>query len=355
MLKIKRRQTRTVSIGKVRIGKGYPVAVQSMVKVRACNVTRAVEEIRKLELAGCDIVRIAVEDPKDARAIKDIKKSINIPLVADIHFDHRLALLAVEAGVDKIRLNPGNIYRAQHVRAVIDAAKNARIPIRVGANSGSLRIKGRDGASALVASVVDYLKIFKKARFNDIVISLKGSDITDTIAAYEKMAHLCDFPLHVGMTATGLPLDGIVKSSVGIGILLFKGIGDTIRASLLDEPGQEVAVAKFLLNSLGLRDFGPELICCPRCGRCEVNLLKKVQRFQELLDRLPRAQRSKLKDRKIALMGCVVNGPGEAREADLGIAFSRHKGVIFKKSKIISTVSLDRGEETLFAILKKGL
>jgi len=202
---------------------------------------------------------------------------------------------------------------------------------------------------------VDYLKIFKNAGFKDIVISLKGSDITDTIAAYEKMASLCDYPLHVGITATGLPLDGIVKSSVGIGILLFKGIGDTIRVSLLDEPRQEAAVAKFLLNSLGLRNFGPELICCPTCGRCGVDLLKKARRFQERLDDLPEAQRSRLKNSKIALMGCVVNGPGEACEADLGIAFSRHKGIIFKKGSIVSTVSLGRGAETLFAILKKGL
>ncbi|MEK7850151.1 MAG: flavodoxin-dependent (E)-4-hydroxy-3-methylbut-2-enyl-diphosphate synthase [Candidatus Omnitrophota bacterium] len=355
MYKIERRKTRTVKIGKIKIGSGHPVAVQSMVKVRAQNVAKSVEEIRKLEIAGCDIVRIAVEDEKDARALKDIKKRINIPLVADIHFDHRLALLAAEAGVDKIRLNPGNIYRVHEVRAVIAAAKNARIPIRIGANSGSLRIRSRDAAGALVASVVDYLKIFKKARFKDIVISLKGSDITDTITAYEKMASLCGYPLHVGMTATGLPLDGIVKSSVGIGILLFRGIGDTIRISLLDEPRQEVAVAKFLLNSLGLRNFGPELICCPACGRCEVDLLKKAQRFQEWLDKLPGAQSSKLKNLRIALMGCVVNGPGEAREADLGIAFSRHKGVLFKKGKIVGTVSLGRGEETLFAILKKGL
>jgi len=355
MHKIERRKTRTVKIGKIKIGSGHPVAVQSMVKVRAQNVADAVEEIRKLEIAGCDIARIAVEDAKDARAIKDIKKRINIPLVADIHFDHRLALLAMEAGVDKIRLNPGNIYKIQEVRAVIAAAKNARIPIRIGSNSGSLRIRSRDAAGSLVASVVDYLKIFKNAGFKDIVISLKGSDITDTIAAYEKMASLCDYPLHVGITATGLPLDGIVKSSVGIGILLFKGIGDTIRVSLLDEPRQEAAVAKFLLNSLGLRNFGPELICCPTCGRCGVDLLKKARRFQERLDDLPEAQRSRLKNSKIALMGCVVNGPGEACEADLGIAFSRHKGIIFKKGSIVSTVSLGRGAETLFAILKKGL
>lgn len=354
MHNIKRRKTRTVSIGGVKIGSAHPIAIQSMVKILPKDVRGAVAQIKELERLGCEIARIAVEDAADAAALARIKKQTRLPLVADIHFDYRLALLAIDAGVDKIRLNPGNIFKTNEVFDVISAAKNAHIPIRIGANSGSLRVAGRDAARALAGSVVEYLKIFKKARFQDIVISLKGSNILETIAAYERMASLCDYPLHVGITATGLPLDGIVKSSAGIGMLLFKGIGDTIRVSLLGEPGPEVSVARFLLNSLGLRKFGPELICCPTCGRCEVDLLKKAQKFEEKLNTLSAAQKSRLSDYRIALMGCVVNGPGEAREADIGIAYSKRKGILFKKGKVARTVCLNRGEDELFSCLSTG-
>lgn len=355
MKKIVRRTTRCVKIGNFKIGSGYPIAIQSMLKVKARNLKAAIPQLRKLQDAGCDIARIAVEDKSDALAIARIKRYIDMPIVADIHFNYRLALEAIEAGADKIRLNPGNIYKTQEVGEVIAAAKNAHVPIRIGANSGSLRIKSRDIASALVKSVLDYLTPFKKAGFEDLVISLKGSGIFDTVSAYEKMACLCDYPLHIGVTATGLPLDGVIKSSMGIGMLLFHGIGDTIRVSLLGDPVQEVLVAQIMLNSLGLRKFGPEWVCCPACGRCEVDLLKKAKRFEAFLKTLNREERDKLSDYKIALMGCVVNGPGEAKEASLGIAFSKHKGVLFRKGKIMYAVPLDKGEKSLFAILKKDM
>lgn len=350
-----RRKTRTVKIGDVKIGSGHPVAIQSMCKVSAKDVRAAVSQINRLQKAGCEIIRIAVEDRKDALAIRRIKPRIRLPLVADIHFDYRLALAAIEAGADKIRLNPGNIHKPQEVREVIAAAKNSGIPIRIGANSGSLRIKTKNTADALVKSVLDYLKIFKKADFCDLVISLKGSDLSDTISAYEKMASCCDYPLHLGVTATGLPLDGIVKSSVGIGVLLFKGIGDTIRVSLLEEPEQEVRVAQRLLNSLQLRHFGPELICCPTCGRCQVDLLKKARNFQARLDQWPDQDKNRMKGYKIALMGCVVNGPGEAKEATCGIAFSKHKGILFKRGKMIGSVHLKDGEDSLLTMLARDI
>jgi (E)-4-hydroxy-3-methylbut-2-enyl-diphosphate synthase len=353
-MKIKRRITRTVEIGRVKIGSGHPIAIQSMVKVRAKDVARSVAQIRRLEEAGCEIVRIAVVDRLDALSISAIKRQIRLPLVADIHFDYRLALSAIEAGCDKVRLNPGNIYKPQEVRAVISAAKNAGIPIRIGANSGSLRMKPKDTAQALVHSVMDYLRLFKKARFHDLVISLKGSDLLDTVSAYEKMASLCDYPLHVGITATGLAMDGIVKSSAGIGVLLFQGIGDTIRISLLGEPEQEVLIARLLLNSLKIRNFGPELICCPTCGRCQVDLAEKAAKFVARLNQWPAQDQARIRGYKIALMGCVVNGPGEAREATYGIAFSKQKGILFKKGKAVRSVELENGEEALLKLLKQG-
>lgn len=352
MLKIKRRKTRTVKIGKVRIGSGYPIAIQSMAKTRARDIEASVRQILELEAAGCEIVRLAVENFQDAAALEKIGRRVGVPLVADIHFDYRLALAAIEAGVDKVRLNPGNIFKPGDVREVASAAKRARIPVRIGANSGSLRPHGRDTAAGLVKSVLAYLKIFEKEGFYDLVISLKGSHVLDTIEAYKKIAAACDYPLHLGVTATGLPMDGIVKSSVGIGELLFHGIGDTIRVSLLDRPQNEVAVARSLLNSLGLRHFGPELVCCPTCGRCEVDLSSKAKRIEDWLLKHALYGKGRSRPCKIAVMGCIVNGPGEAREADLGIAFSKHKGILFKKGRIVQTVELKKGEEALLELLE---
>lgn len=352
MLKIKRRKTRTVKIGKVGIGSGHPVAIQSMVKARARDIEASVRQILELEAAGCEIVRLAVENPDDARALRTIKRQVRLPLVADIHFDYRLALASIEAGVDKVRLNPGNIFKPAEVKEVIAAARTARIPIRVGANSGSLRTRSRDLAADLVRSTLAYLRIFERAGFYDLVVSLKGSHVLDTIEAYRKISLRCDYPLHLGVTATGLPMDGIVKSSVALGELLFQGIGDTIRISLLAGPQQEVAVARSMLNGLGLRHFGPELVCCPTCGRCEVNLPEKAKKIEDWLTGLDPKKKRRIQRFKIAVMGCVVNGPGEAREADVGIAFSRHKGILFKKGKIVRTVGLEAGEQALLDILE---
>jgi len=351
---IKRRKTRTVRIGRVKIGSGHPIAVQSMLKVPASRTAAARAQIEDLERAGCEIVRLAVEDAPDAAAIPALKRATRLPLVADIHFDHRLALAAIEAGADKVRLNPGNIFRPREVRAVIAAARSARIPIRVGANSGSLRVRRRDPAAALAASVRQYLRIFEKMRFRDIVISLKASTVLETVRAYRLMARSCDYPLHLGVTATGLPLDGIVKSSIGIGVLLCEGIGDTIRASLLDEPSREVTVAQGILAALGIRRFGPCLICCPTCGRCAVDLGAQARAVEESLRRLSKEERARVGNTSIAIMGCVVNGPGEAREADLGVAFSKHKGAIFRKGKVVRTVVFDRAVQALVAMLKRG-
>lgn len=352
---IQRRRTRVVRVGNVLLGAPHPVAIQSMLKVPARRIEAACSQIERLKAAGCEIVRLAVENKDDAGAIAEIKRRGRLPLVADIHFDYRLALASIEAGADKIRLNPGNIHKPSEVRDVIAAARQAHIPIRIGANSGSLKIKAKDAVSALVASVKGYLKIFKKARFRDIVISLKGSDVLDTIAAYEKMAAVCDYPLHLGVTATGLPRDGIIKSSVGMGVLLFKGLGDTIRMSLLDEPEEEVFAAQALLGALGLRKFGPEMICCPTCGRCAVNLSGKAREFEERLRRLTPAEREGLKDCKIALMGCVVNGPGEARGATAGIAFSKQRGMLFSKGSAVRSVAFDEGPEALLRMLTAGI
>jgi (E)-4-hydroxy-3-methylbut-2-enyl-diphosphate synthase len=352
MLEIKRRKTRTVKIGHVRIGSGHPVAIQSMVKVPARQIDASVRQIIDLQSAGCEIVRLAVENREDAQALRQIKRRVRLPLVADIHFDYRLALASIDAGVDKVRLNPGNIHRPREIREVIAAAKSARIPIRIGANSGSLRRRSKNRAADLAKSALSYLKIFEREGFRDLVVSLKGSHVLDTIEAYKKISLLCDYPLHLGVTATGLPLDGIVKSSMALGELLFHGIGDTIRVSLLDQPQQEVVVARFLLHSLGLRHFGPELVCCPTCGRCEVNLPQKAAVVEKWLSGLDASKKKHIQRWKIAVMGCVVNGPGEAREADVGIAFSRHKGIIFKKGKAVRTVGLDAGEQALLDILE---
>lgn len=354
-MEIKRRKTRQVRIGKLSIGSAHPIAIQSMLKVRAKDIPAAIRQARQLEGAGCDIIRLAVEDEKDTAAIKTIKRNCCLPIVADIHFNYRLALASIESGADKVRLNPGNIYRPIEVREVIAAARDKAIPIRIGANSGSLRIRGASTACRLVKSALSYLRIFEKLCFYDIVISLKASNVMDTIAAYRLIARKCDYPLHLGITSTGLPLDGIVKSSLGIGMLLFDGIGDTIRISLLDTPFKEVLVAQSLLSGLGLRHFGPEMVCCPTCGRCEVDLRRKAGAIQAWLEKQDRSRKGRIRPYKIAVMGCVVNGPGEAREADIGIAFSRRKGILFKKGKVVRTVGLDRGEKALLGILKKEM
>lgn len=336
---IKRSRTRQVRVGGISIGGLAPVSIQSMAKVGTSNVKACVSEIKRLEAAGCEIIRVAVKSAEDARAIKDIKKKIRIPLVADIHFDYRLALAAIKSGADKIRLNPGNIRKREEIEEVVKAAKKAKIPIRIGVNSGSVSGSGEN----LVGACMNYIKSFEALGFHDIIISLKASDVVSTVDAYRKMAGLCDYPLHLGVTAAGPYAAGIVKSSVGIGALLLDGIGDTIRVSLTADPVEEVIAARRILSALNLRRFGPEIISCPTCGRCKVDLAKIVSEIER------KTQGARHRDRKIriAVMGCEVNGPGEAREADIGIAFGKKSGMIFRKGKITKKVGVKNAVKEL--------
>ena len=340
MTGIKRHKTRVVKIGTCLIGGRHPIAIQSMAKVRTADAPRVIRQIKELEEAGCQIVRLAVKDEADAAALKEIKKKSGLPLVADIHFNWRLALKAIESGVDKIRLNPGNIYKKDEVANIARAASCAGIPIRVGANSGSLRDRRVSQVDSMVKSVMDYVRLLEKNKFYDIVLSLKASNIMDTVAAYRRVAKLCDYPLHLGVTATGAPYLGTIKSSIALGILLAEGIGDTIRVSLTDKPRQEIAAAASILESLGLREFGARIISCPTCGRCEVDLVKIVKELESKLRTTGYGSGAGAAP-TIAVMGCVVNGPGEAKEADLGIAFGKKDGLLFIKGKPVRKVQID--------------
>jgi len=359
-----RRKSKVVKIGKVSIGGNNPVAVQSMVKIKTSECAKVINQIRKLEASGCEIARLAVKDNADAKSLKKIKSAVKIPLVADIHFDWRLALLSIDSGVDKIRLNPGNIFKDEQVRLIAAAATRAHIPIRVGLNSGSVPVPyGKISASGnslvdrMCKSALSYIKMLEGFGFNDIVVSLKASNSLDTIKAYRKMAAFCDYPFHLGVTATGLPIDGIVKSSIALGSLLQEGIGDTIRVSLTDEPCQEVKVSKSILQALQLRDFGPEIISCPTCGRCEVNLKKVVDDLEDSLAdfRTKKSLSRIVKPVKIALMGCVVNGPGESKEADIGIAFGKYGGLLFKKGKPVRKVPFNNCVDVLMKELSNAV
>jgi len=357
MAEIKRRKTKTVRIGNISIGGNNPVAIQSMAKASTSDIAKIVRQIKELDNAGCEIVRLAVKDNSDVKALRIIKRKVKVPLVADIHFDWRLAIGAIDAGVDKIRLNPGNIYKKDEIREIAKAAKLARIPIRVGVNSGSLKGPrptahgSQPPADKMVKSALDYIRILEKLKFYDIVVSLKASNISDTIEAYRRMGGLCDYPFHLGVTATGSPYSGTIKSGIALSILLLEGIGDTIRVSLTDKPEAEVRAAKSILEAIGLRCFGPEIISCPTCGRCEVDLVKIVKELENkltthysLLTTAPP---------KVAVMGCIVNGPGEAREADLGVAFGKKDGLLFKKGKSIKKISYDNCVNILLSELQR--
>jgi len=341
-----RRKTRSVKIGSLCIGGDNPVAIQSMAKTSAQDVGATLRQIKRLERAGCEIVRVAVKNKADAQAIDKIKAKIKIPLVADIHFDWRLAIEAIKRGVDKIRLNPGNIYKKGEIEKIIQAAKSSDISIRVGLNSGSLEklypqgIGGSSIADTMVKAAVDYVRFIESLGFFNLVLSLKGSDIFDTFAAYRKMADLCDYPFHLGVTATGLPLDGTVKSSIAVGGLLSEGIGDTIRVSLTASPELEIRVAKLILGSLGLHNLGCQIISCPTCGRCEVDLLKIVRDLERKLPSLD--FQNSTRPLKVAVMGCVVNGPGESKHSDIGVAFGKKDGLLFKKGKPVKKVSYSK-------------
>ncbi len=334
---IKRRKTKKVMCRDVAIGGGSPVSIQSMTTTDTADVAATARQIKKLERAGCQIVRVAVLNQPAAQAIARIKRKIDIPLVADIHFDHRLALAALEHGADKIRINPGNIGKRSYVEAVINEAKRKKIPVRIGLNSGSvIRTPGKTVADDMVNAGLAYLKIFEHCKYDQVVVSLKAHDVLSTIEAYRRMAAVTDAPLHLGVTAAGLLQSGIIKSSIGIGALLMEGIGDTIRVSLTADPVEEVVVAKKILSSVGLRDRGIEVIACPTCGRCTIDLIALVKRAEKELAVIEK--KFPQKKLSVAIMGCVVNGPGEAKDADIGIAWGGAAGILFKKGKKIKVI-----------------
>jgi len=351
---MKRRKTRVIKVGKVKIGGANPVCIQSMAKTDTRDVGKTVSQIRKLEKCGCEIVRVAVKDTDAARAIGAIKKRIKIPLVADIHFSFRLALEAIKSGADKIRINPGNISKPEDLKTIIRAAKKRKIPIRIGLNSGSLPRSGSYPQSRsplrVTYSVDNFIKFFEKQGFHDIIVSLKSSSVPETVEAYRKLAGRCDYPFHLGVTAAGPYNTGTVKSSIGIGALLLDGIGDTIRVSLTGDPFEEVIAAKRILEALGLRRFGPDIISCPTCGRCRVDLVKIVNELEKRLYAMRYALYAK--PLTIAIMGCEVNGPGEAREADIGIAFGKGSGLLFKKGKVVKKVKARDAVKELLASLR---
>lgn len=330
---------REVTVGGVKIGGNAPVSIQSMTNTDTRNVAETVNQIRRLETAGCQIIRVAVPDMEAARAVGEIKKQITIPLVSDIHFDYRLALECIKNGVDKVRINPGNIGDREKVKAVADACRERNIPIRIGVNGGSLEKEllkkyGKPTSDALVESALSHVKILEDLDFSDIIVSIKVSDVPTMLEAYRKFDKLKDIPLHVGVTEAGTKQAGMVKSAVGIGALLSQGIGNTMRVSLTADPVEEIYAAKEILKVLGLRKQGAELISCPTCGRTRIDMIPIAEEMEKRLRDID-------KDIKVAVMGCAVNGPGEAREADIGVAGGVGEGLIFKKGEILRKVKED--------------
>ena len=339
--------TRVVKVGNLNIGGDNPIIIQSMTNTNSADVEATVKQINELEKAGCQLVRMTINNVKAAEAIKEIKKRVNLPLVADIHFDYRLALLAIENGIDKLRINPGNIGSDDNVKKVVEAAKEKNIPIRIGVNSGSIEKEilekyGKPCVEALVESALYHVKLLEKFNFFDIVISLKSSNVKMMVEAYRKISSLVDYPLHLGVTEAGTKFQGTVKSAIGIGALLVDGIGATLRVSLTENPVEEIKVAKEILKVLDLSDEGVEIISCPTCGRTEIDLIGLAKQVEEEFQN----EKNKF---KVAVMGCVVNGPGEAREADYGVAAGKGIGILFKKGKVVKKIS----EENLLEELKK--
>ena len=328
--------TKTVKIGNRIIGGGNPILIQSMTNTKTENVEATAAQINQLTAAGCDIIRCAVPTMDAAKALKEIKKQVQIPVVADIHFDYRLAIAAMENGADKIRINPGNIGSAERVKAVVDVAKERNIPIRVGVNSGSLEknlVEKYHGVTAegLVESALDKVKLIEDMGYDNLVISIKSSDVMMCVKAHELIASQTDHPLHVGITEAGTIISGNIKSAIGLGVILHQGIGDTIRVSLTGDPLEEIKSAKLILKTLGLRQGGVEVVSCPTCGRTKINLIELANQVETMVSEYPL-------DIKVAVMGCVVNGPGEAKEADLGIAGGIGEGLLIKKGEIIKKV-----------------
>lgn len=337
--------TRKISIGNVTIGGGSAVAVQSMTNTRTEDIAGTVSQILALERAGCEIIRCAVPTMEAAEALREIKKQIHIPLVADIHFDYRLAIEAILHGADKIRINPGNIGDESRVKAVVDKAKEYHVPIRVGVNSGSLEKPliekyGKVTAEGLAESALDKVHMIERLGYEELVVSIKSSDVLMCVKAHEEIAKKCPYPLHVGITEAGTLLAGNIKSSIGLGLILHQGIGDTIRVSLTGDPVEEIKSAKLILRTLGLRKGGIEVVSCPTCGRTKIDLIGLANQVEEMVADIPL-------DLKVAVMGCVVNGPGEAKEADIGIAGGIGEGLLIKKGEVVKKVKEEELLETL--------
>ena len=341
--------TKVIQIGDKVIGGGNPILIQSMTNTKTEDVAATVAQIRKLTAAGCEIIRCAVPTMEAAEALKEIKKEIDIPLVADIHFDYRLAIAAIENGADKIRINPGNIGSQERVKAVVDAAKERKIPIRVGVNSGSLEknlVEKYQGVTAegLVESALQKVAMIEDMGYDNLVISIKSSDVLMCAKAHEMIASQTEYPLHVGITEAGTLLAGNIKSAIGLGIILSQGIGDTIRVSLTGDPLEEVKSAKLILRTLGLRTGGIEVVSCPTCGRTQIDLIGLANQVENMVADIPL-------NLKVAVMGCVVNGPGEAKEADIGIAGGKNEGLLIKKGEVVKKVP----EDQLLSVLREEL
>lgn len=345
----RRLETRKIIVKDVQIGGQDEVIIQSMTNTKTKDVDSTVNQILKLEEAGCQIIRVACLDIEDAKAIKQIKEKIHIPIVADIHFDYRIALEAIESGVDKIRINPGNIGDEERVKKVVEACKTHKIPIRIGVNGGSLEKElldeeGKPTAKAMIESARRHVEILEKLDFRDICISLKASDLDLCIAAYEEASKTFNYPLHLGITEAGTAFSGTIKSSIGLGVLLRQGIGDTLRVSLSDDPVEEIKVAKEILKDCGLYKKAPKLIACPTCGRTQIDLIPIAKEVEDFLQTIEA-------DITVAVMGCAVNGPGEARNADIGIAGGVKEGLLFKKGEIIKKVK----QEDIVNVLKEEI
>lgn len=342
---MKGEQRRTIRIGEVAVGGDSPVVVQSMCSTDTRDVRATVQQILRLQAAGCELVRVAVPDEEAARAITGIKAAISIPLIADIHFDYRLALASIEAGIDGLRINPGNIGERWKVERLVKACAERRIPIRIGVNAGSLdrailNKYGHASPAAMVESAIQHARILEDLNFFDIKLSLKASSVMNTVEAYRLASRERDYPLHLGVTEAGTKDRGLIKSSLGIGMLLAEGIGDTVRVSLTADPVDEVWAAYEILRNLGLRNRGVEMISCPTCGRCEIDLIRAATEIDDYVRRISTPL-------KVAVMGCVVNGPGEAREADVGLAGGRRQALIFRKGQVIRKVPQDEMIEAL--------
>ena len=340
-----RRESKKVKVGNIYIGGDSDVTVQSMLNIPAHDIDGNVQQALKLQKAGCEIIRLAVPDEQSVKTVEALKKNIAVPIVADIHFNHKLALMSIEAGVDKVRINPGNIGADENVKAVAEMCRKHNVPIRIGVNSGSVEkdILARFGGptpEAMAESAMYHVRLLEKYDFDDIVISIKSSNVNNMIAAYKKVAEMCNYPLHLGVTESGTARMGLIKSSVGIGSLLTSGIGDTIRVSLTDDPVNEVFAGNDILKAIGLKSDTPTLVSCPTCGRTKIDLISLANEVEERL-------RDVKKSITVAVMGCIVNGPGEAREADIGIAGGDGCGMIFKKGEVLRKVPEDKIVEEL--------